>query len=141
MELARLLEVSQVRRWLVLADRHQEAIRALEVPVLADDDVVVSLVAKIFRPQRLVLTIVVPRHRPGPGQRVVDGRDLRMKKIRLLRFAVDSFLDHGPVVLMHRQTVGIEEAWTLEVPGLHFEYVVFAIAVLIDPFADRIAFK
>src|SRR5499427_6040020 len=70
------IEVSEVRRRLVLAQRHQVAVGAAEVAFLADDDVVVGLGAEIFGPDRIVLAIVVAHHCPRTREGVVDGRDL-----------------------------------------------------------------
>src|SRR5258708_23422567 len=50
--LPHLIEVSQIRRRLVLAGRHQQAIRAHEIVFLADGELLVVLAAIIFGPVR-----------------------------------------------------------------------------------------
>src|SRR5579872_7050441 len=74
----RFLEVSQIRRRLVLLGRHQEPIRAQHIALLADDDVIVVLGAIVVAPERPLLVRLAaicladgPRTRQG----MVDHRD------------------------------------------------------------------
>ena len=53
--------------------------------------------------------------------------------------SVDPLLDDGLVVLVQRNAAGVEGARALEVAGLDFEHVVAAVAVRVDPLADRVA--
>ena len=48
----RLIEISQIWRLLTLSDRHQKAIRAQEIVVMSDDDVLVGYGTDIFLPKR-----------------------------------------------------------------------------------------
>src|SRR6202011_3483418 len=52
-EYALARELSQIRRRLVLVGRHQVAVPAAEIELLADTDVAVGLGAKIFGPERI----------------------------------------------------------------------------------------
>src|SRR5262249_2106024 len=51
--LSRWLEVAQVRRLLVLLSRHQIAVRAHEIVVLADPDVMIVLRTGVVVPDRI----------------------------------------------------------------------------------------
>src|SRR5215472_8316976 len=76
--LRRAVEISQVRRRLVLPGGHQEAVAAVQVIVLlADDDVVVVLVAIVLEPDDVIQNLnpsrlkgavrpVTPRRRRNP---------------------------------------------------------------------------
>src|SRR5438105_2347705 len=66
--LSRLVEISQIRRRLILFDRHQEAVRAEEIVLLADNNVDVVLDADVFPPPDRSLgcnATVVFDHGPG----------------------------------------------------------------------------
>jgi hypothetical protein len=52
--LALLIEMPQVRRLLILPDRHQQAIGAQEIILLADDDVLVVGSANILNRKSVV---------------------------------------------------------------------------------------
>src|SRR6516164_356671 len=67
-----LLEVAQVRRGLVLARGHQIAVAAHEVVFLADDYVVVVLVAIVLVPHDLADAAVTLVDSPWTGQGVID---------------------------------------------------------------------
>src|SRR5713101_5088168 len=132
-------EISQIWRWLVLARRHQKTVRAQKVIFLADTDVAVGFGADIFVPNRMVFTLVVPHDRPGAGQRMVDRRDFGVKEVAVGLVEVDPFLDDSLVVLVQWEAISIECAGSLEGTGLNLKNA--AVAILIDPLADRIAFK
>jgi hypothetical protein len=136
---ARLSEIPQVGRLLVLAQRHQVSVGAAEVALFADDDVIVRLGAEIFGPDRIALAIVVAHHRPWARECVVDGGDLGMQEIVVGLIEKDALLDDCAVVLVQRQAIGIEIAWAVEVAGLDLEQVVAAVPVLVDPSPDGIA--
>src|SRR5438552_16928447 len=71
----RLIEEFQIGRRLILAGRHQVAVAADEIVVLADHHVMVALGADIFEPDRLG-TEVAPvglHHGPRSRQRVEIG--------------------------------------------------------------------
>src|SRR5947209_15171132 len=66
--LRRLLEISQIRRWLVLLDRHQQAVGADRVGLPADRDDHVALGTAADDPARTRIGAVhvFLVHRPGP---------------------------------------------------------------------------
>src|SRR5258708_9691902 len=66
--LPRLLEIFQIRGRLVLLGGHQVAIRAQEIVLLADGDMVIVLGTVVLVPDRIVLATVLLGHRPGAGQ-------------------------------------------------------------------------
>src|SRR5438046_3446618 len=68
------VEIFQVGRRLVLAHRHDGAVAAEEVALLADGDVGLAFDAVVFEPPDLVRLLALPglAHAPGPRQRVVD---------------------------------------------------------------------
>src|SRR5215813_2573406 len=72
-----VLEIFQVGRRLALAHRHQEAIGADIIVVLADLDVAVVFRAIVFEPHHvLLLAHVFLGDGPGPRQRLVECGDL-----------------------------------------------------------------
>src|SRR6476660_92810 len=74
--LALLIEVVQVRRLLVLPDRHQQAIGAQEIVLLADDDMLIVGGADVLAPLVVALATIAAGDGPGSRQRVVDDGDL-----------------------------------------------------------------
>src|SRR5262249_30524249 len=114
-------EISQIWRWLVLARRHQKTVRAQEVIFLADTDVAVGFGADIFVPDRTLFTLVIPRYRPGAGQRMVDRRDFGVKEVAVGLVEVDPFLDDSLVVLLQWQAITIECAGAPWGAGLKFK--------------------
>src|SRR5262245_58084616 len=72
---SRLLEISQIRRRLVLLGGHQVAIRAHHVDLFADADMLVALGTNGLDPDRSAHAMVALDDGPGTGQRMVDGRD------------------------------------------------------------------
>src|SRR4051812_32763250 len=78
-------------------------------------------------------------HGPRTGQCVVDGRYDVMHDLWIGLVAIDTLLEDGLVVKMERQAGFIVSAWPLEAAGLDFEHIVGAVAVLVDPLADRVA--
>jgi hypothetical protein len=66
----RVLEISQIRRRLVLLGRHQEAIGAQEIVFFANHDLRVVLGAIRFGPVRTRIRVAPVSfvHRPGPRQ-------------------------------------------------------------------------
>src|SRR5579859_2203359 len=69
-----LLEISQIRRGLVLLDRHQEAVGAECVFLPADTDQHAAFTAIAYYPARTRIGAVhvLLVHGPGPRQRMVD---------------------------------------------------------------------
>src|SRR5580704_4495313 len=72
--LLRLLEISQIRRQLVLLGGHQEAVRAQQIVFRADEDVVVAVLAPGFGPLHRLFgkAHVLPVGGPRPRQGMVD---------------------------------------------------------------------
>src|SRR6266567_3159080 len=70
----RLLEMPKIRRALVLPRRHQVAVGAAHVVLLADEDLLVAFRADVLAPEipRIGIALVVFDHRPGTRERVVD---------------------------------------------------------------------
>src|SRR5215813_10308594 len=135
------LEMPQVGRRLTLLRRHQEAVGTEEVALLADGDVIVVLRTQIFAPERMLLgrPAVALRHRPWPRQRVVDDGDLVAQDVAVALVEIDALLDHRLVVRVQRQAGCIIGAPALDLPSLDLERIELAVAVVVDPFADRIA--
>ena len=62
-----MLEISQIRRLLILPDRHQESICAQEIVVLAYDDVLVVEATAVLMPDAIAVAPVAPGDRPRTG--------------------------------------------------------------------------
>src|SRR5215468_7596460 len=137
--LPRLIEMAQVRRLLVLPDRHQIAIGAEEIVLLADDDVLVVGGTYVLTPSVVALASIAAGHRPGPRERAVDDGDLVAQHVRVGLVEADALLDDGALVWMKRRAAGIVDMRIFQTTGLGFQRVVTAVAVLVDPFADRVA--
>src|SRR5262245_43319506 len=93
-----LSEIAQIRCCLALPGRHQIAIGADVVVLLADDDMLVVLVAAGFDPAwRLLATVgLVDRVRTGQG--VVDRRDVVTNEARIGLVEVNPLVNDGLVV-------------------------------------------
>jgi hypothetical protein len=78
-----LLEISQIRRSLVLLDGHQEPIPAQEIRVGPDDQIVVALGAGNTAPVRIGIGIAPIRlvDAPRPRQRIVEYGDFLVKAL------------------------------------------------------------
>src|SRR5262249_47552136 len=116
-----LLEMPQVRRSLVLARRHQEAVGSHEVVLSGDLDVAVAFGADRFRPDRLLLArspAIFLDRRPRPRQRVVDGRDLKDDKVWIRLVRIKPLLDDGLVVGVQRQACSVIRTRAFEIAGL-----------------------
>src|SRR5713226_10276445 len=68
------LEISQVRRRLILQGWHQVAICTEEIVFFADDDVTVVLGAVVFEPDDVTVAAIALVHGPRTRQRMVDRR-------------------------------------------------------------------
>src|SRR5579871_5589097 len=137
--LPRLLEIAQVRRRLVLLGGHQKPVAGNEIILLADKHVMIGLTAIVVLPQFVAVAPVGLRDRPRPRQRVVDRGDLIVQEIRIVLVEINPLQDDRLVVRMQRQAAVLVSARPFEVAGFHFERVIAAIAVGIEPFADRVA--
>src|SRR5258708_33786880 len=69
---------------------------------------------------------------------MVDDGDLVMDKVGIGLVEMDAPLEHGMVGEMQREARSIIGTRPLEAARLHFEHVVTAVAVLVDPATDRI---
>src|SRR5262249_30902750 len=76
---------------------------------------------------------------PWARQRVIDGRDFVVQSVRIGFIEVNSLFDDSLIILVKRETAALVGARAFHVAGLDLEYVVAALCVRIDPFADRIA--
>src|SRR5712671_2427019 len=134
-----LIEIGQVRRRLVWARGHQLAIRAQEVRIVADLDHGVIVGADVGPPERtLRIAGGLPPDRPRPRQRVVEDRNVVIDDVRVGRIEIEALLDDGFTVAVERNAARVVGARAFQEPRLDFQDVVFAVAVLVDPFADRV---
>src|SRR5258708_4642648 len=95
--LPRLIEISRVRRRLVLAGRHQQTIRAHEIILLADRELLVVLAAIILGPVRTRILIAHVFLVDGPRSRqgMVDHGNFVMKDVGIDLVAVEPLLEDG----------------------------------------------
>src|ERR1700716_3738324 len=77
----------------------------------------------------------------GPSQRTTDVGHVNRDCLRIFLVEIEALLDDGLFICVEWYARNIVTAWVLEEARLDFEHVVFAVAVLIDPFADRITRK
>src|SRR5215470_1702663 len=94
-------------------------------------------------PVRLAIRLapVALENGPGPRQRTVDNGHLVAEEIAIVLVEIDPLPDDGLIVLVQGNAAAVERARSLEIPGLDLERVVAAVAVGIEPFADRVAEK
>src|SRR5262247_3528190 len=137
--LPRLLEISQVRRRLVFLGGHQVAVRAEEIVLVPDRDVMVVLGTVVLVPDRIVVATIFLGDGPGAGQRIVDRRDLVQQQVAIGAIEDEALLDDRLVVLVQRYAARLERARSLHAAGFDLERVVAAIPIVIDPFSDRVA--
>src|SRR5712671_2736014 len=130
-------EIAQIWRRLAAFGGHQQPLGAQVVGLAADLDMAVAFGADPLAPDRPLplLANVALLHRPGARQRIVDGGDLVVQQVGLGLVEIDPLLDDRGIVGVQRQPAGIIDARALEAAGLDFQHVVFAVAVLVDPFA------
>src|SRR5262245_7438324 len=137
----RLLEIRQIRRRLILPGRHQLAVTAKVVVLLADEHMGVALGADVVFPDRTRIRFAVGSLLLGigPRQRVVDDGDLVPEDVAVALVEVDLLLDDSLAVGVERNAGRVVAARVLEEARLDLERVVFAVAVRVLPLADRIA--
>src|SRR4030095_6812472 len=75
---AHLIEMPQVGWRLALLCRHEEPVRAEEVALLADGDVIVVLRTQILAPERILIggAAIALGYDPWPRERIVDDGNL-----------------------------------------------------------------
>src|SRR5258708_15372802 len=115
-----LLEITQIRRRLVLHGGHQEAVAAEEVNLLTDPDMSILFAAnRVAEPGRLVGrgAPVGFGHQPWPGQSMIDGGDVVVQQIRVGLLGLDALLTDGLVASGQRVAAGVKTAWTLHAAG------------------------
>ena len=134
-------EVFEIGRGLAFLGRHQEAVRADHVVLLAEPDLLVAFLADIFGPERLRAAVVGPMHRPRPGERVVDHRDVVVHEVTVGLVEVDALLDDGLVVLVERDARAVIGARAAAGRGSRPPARRTAVAVFVEPAADRIALR
>src|SRR5215467_14502706 len=137
----RLPEISQIRRSLVLLGGHQEPIPTQEIRVRSDDHIVVALGTRNSSPVRIVIGIAPIRLIDAPRlrQRVVEYGDFLMKEVRVALVDVKALLEGRLVVEVQRQPGCVVGARPFEgAQCFDFKHVVDAVAVFVDPPADRI---
>jgi hypothetical protein len=96
-----LLEISQIRRWLVLARGHEQAITADEVVLRADLNMCVALARK-FRPNwlRVGVAQILLVNRPWPRERVIYHGDLVMKYVSVFLVEINALFEDGLIVVV-----------------------------------------
>src|SRR5215467_14092093 len=115
--LRQVLEIAQIRRRLVLADRHQHAVSAHEIALLADGDHRVGLDAGALGPAVTHIVSIFLVHGPGPSQRTIVYGDDVVKDCRIGLVAEDPFLEDRLVVEVKRQAGCVIGAGTFEGPA------------------------
>src|SRR5262245_41627967 len=140
--LPRLAEIAQVGRQLILSGRHQQALRAQEIELLADADLRVVLAADEFgpvRPRSGVADISLVDS-PRPRQGKVDHGNLVMQEVGIGLVERNPFLEDRLIVVVQREAGGIVDAGALERPArLDLEHVIAAVVVHIEPLANGVA--
>jgi hypothetical protein len=127
------------RRRLSLAHRHEQSVGADEIILLADLQVLVVVHAIVLEPDRIAVALVVSRDRPGAGQSVIVGRDFGAQDVRICRVEREPLLERGLVVGVKWQAAPVTGVWSPHKAGLDLEYAELAVAILVDPFSDRIS--
>src|ERR1700731_572361 len=105
-----LLEVAQVRRLLVFSRRHQIPVPAHEIVFLADDDMVVVLIAIVLEPPDLAVATIALVHRPWMREGIVNDRDYVVHDVVVGFVERNSLLDDGLIILMKRYAVESDRA-------------------------------
>src|SRR4029450_1313597 len=133
------LEILQVRGRLPFLHRHDGAVAALEIDLLADGDVSLALRTIVLGPKHGLLALEGLHHGPWPRQRAVGRGHLDAQHPRIILVEIDPLLDHGVVVLAHRQAGLVPHPRPAQMPGFDLERVIAAVVVGIEPFADGVA--
>src|SRR5215472_14558908 len=130
--LPRLLEIPQIRRPLAFLRRHQQAIPADHVVLLADANMWVALGAIPRNPHFPFARIanVILGHCPRTRQRVIKDRHFVMQDIAVGPVEVNALPDHSLIVIVQRNAGLIESALSPKVPGLDHERIEFSVSIL-----------
>src|SRR5262249_40433509 len=132
----RLIEIFQIRWRLILLDRHDRAVAAEVVDLLADGDPGLTFDAVVLSPPDPLCATVVLHHGPGPRQRIVGCGHHIVENAWLVRVNEQALLDDALVVVSHRHAALVPGARIAHMPGFDQQLVETAVAVLIDPFAE-----
>ncbi len=126
--LARLNEISQIRRRLIPLGRHQEPIPAQEIIFLADFDLRIGFVRIVLGPVRARIWVedVFLVDRPRARQGIVDHRHFVVQNFWIGFVAVNVLFENGLVVHVHGQAGFVDSAGALEAARLDLEHVIDA---------------
>ena len=103
------VEIFKVRRLLALAHGHEKALWADLVVLVSNLNVGAVFKAGEFVPLRRHcrgIAAVAARHRPGPRERMVGGRDLIMQDVRIGLVGIDLLLDDRLAILVEGNAAG-----------------------------------
>src|SRR5262249_33405282 len=135
------LEISQIRRRLVLPGGHQIAIRTQEIVFLADDDVAVVFGGVVFVPEDVAVAGIKFFYWAKTRERMIGGGGVVVHDVRIASVEIDTLQDDGLVVVVQRYAARFVGAGALEIARLDLQRVEAAVAVRIEPFPDRVARK
>src|SRR6266403_606408 len=93
----------------------------------------------VFNPRHLALANITFVHRPWPREGVVHDGDFVVQDVGIALVEIDALLDNSLVVVMQRYAASLQGAWSLEIACLDLERVKAAVAIGVEPIADRIA--
>src|SRR5438105_14606636 len=113
-------KISQIWRMLPLLGGHQTSITADHVVLVANLDMIVALAANFFDPHglRIWLPAIGLENRPRPRQCIVDHGDLVDEGVGVVPGEVNLLFDDGLIVVMQRNSTGVECARAREAAGL-----------------------
>src|SRR6266568_6776666 len=89
----RLIKMAQAGRLLTLLCRHQFALGAEHEVLALDAHMLGALGADSLHPDRIAVAHIILGHRPWPGKRIVEGRDLVVQDVRVGLVEEDALLD------------------------------------------------
>src|SRR5579862_8746885 len=100
----RLPEIAQVRRRLILPGRHQIALGAPVVSILADTNPGIARRTGFRAPDRSRIAVAdrLLEIRERPGESVIEDRDLVIDRVAVGLVEMNAFLDHALVVAGER---------------------------------------
>src|SRR5437016_3414452 len=134
--LPRLLEITQIRRRLVLEGRHQLAIgRVDHIGLAADLDPNIVRRAGLHSPHRAGIGLAENLLEPavGPRQGMVQYDDIVIKDVAFALVEIEPLPDDGLIVVVKRDAGSLVGARAAQKPGVDFERRVLAVAIFVDP--------
>src|SRR5262245_23403738 len=90
-------------------------------------------------PHRLAPAPVRAVDGPGPRERMVGDGDLCAQQVRVGFIEPEPLADDRGIVVVQWHATAFERSWPLEAARLDLEQVITPVAVVVSPFADRIA--